>query len=499
MHMKSDRRELDKVFKRRDRYEIPDWQREEVWEESRKQLLIDSILRGWKLPKFYFVASKTEPVTYEVVDGQQRLSTIFDFLSGELALSDKMAAEFGSKHYKGLPDKLSDLVDDFKIDFDIIEDATDEELMDFFQRLQSGLQLNSSEKLNAIPSKLKTFCRNMAKHEFFKKKVAFDNKRYAHFDVVAKVATLEVEGFGAGLRYDDVRQVFETQKNFSDKSQVAVRIRSSLDFLAASIPDKYPAFRSRSLTQSFISLICQLQEKDALKGKEAKIAEFAKSFVSELSAQVEKGQSATDTDLIAFQKSINANVKSGPVTRDQVLLRKLFQFDPSFLTNADANAIAAADFSGEIANVAKSVRSLLLDINSGYAAINGSDLFKATSKTVQAQVSIGEPINSYSEYKEFVENLYFLFWEGPGSKLVEKPQSFKDANTLRTELQHDVDHGKTSAVAKKKLAYGQTFKKYSGVASPVVAAPSQFPLLQLALLRAIKDDLAEFLVDMAEA
>ncbi|WP_181443456.1 DUF262 domain-containing protein [Porphyrobacter sp. YT40] len=494
--MKSDRRELDKVFKRRDRYEIPDWQREEVWEESRKQLLIDSILRGWKLPKFYFVASKTEPVTYEVVDGQQRLATIFEFLSGELSLSDKMAKEFGSKHYKGLPDNISDAVDDFKIDFDIIEDATDEELMEFFQRLQSGLQLNSSEKLNAIPSKLKTFCKNMAKHEFFKNKVAFDNKRYAHFDVVAKVATLEVEGFGAGLRYEDVRQVFEAQKNFSEKSQVAVRIKSSLDFLAASIPDKYPAFRSRSLTQSFISLICHLQEKGALKGKEGTIAEFAKFFVSELSAQVEKGQSATDSDLIAFQKSINANIKSGPVIRDQVLLRKLFQFDPSFLTSVDATAIAAADFSGEIASVAKNLRSLVVEINSAFAAKSGSDLFKATNKTVQAQVAIGEPISSYSEYKEFVENLYFLFWEGPGSKINDKPQSFKDVNTLRTELQHDVDHGKASSVTKKKLVHGQTFKKYSGVASPVVAAPSQFPLLQLSLLRAIKDDLAEIFVNL---
>ena len=338
----------------------------------------------------------------------------------------------------------------------------------------------------------------MGKHDFFKKKVAFDDKRYAHFDVAAKVATLEVEGFGAGLRYDDVRQVFEAQKNFSDKSQVAVRIKSALEFLAASVPDKCAAFRSRSLTQSFISLICQLQEKDALKGKEATIAAFAKAFVDELGAQVEKGQAATDTDLIAFQKSINANVKSGPVVRDQVLLRKLFQFDPSFLTSADPSAIAAADFSGEIASVAKKVRSLVLDINNVHAAINGSDLFKATSKTAEAQAAIGEAIGSFAQYKDFVENLYFLFWEGPGSKLADKPGSFKDANTLRTELQHDVDHGKSSAIAKKKMAHGDTFKKYSGVTSPVVAAPSQFPLLQLGLLKALQNDLADLLASQGE-
>ena len=57
MKMTPQRRALDKIYKRRDRYEIPEWQREEVWDTAKKQQLIDSILRGWRLPKFYFVKS----------------------------------------------------------------------------------------------------------------------------------------------------------------------------------------------------------------------------------------------------------------------------------------------------------------------------------------------------------------------------------------------------------------------------------------------------------
>ena len=239
MKMRSDTRELDKIYKRRDRYEIPDWQREEVWDLPRKQLLIDSILRGWRLPKFYFVLTATNPQGYEVVDGQQRLATIFEFLSDELDLSDDTAKEFGGKTYRSLPVDVSDKVDDFEIDFDEIYDANDTDLMEFFQRLQSGLQLNSSEKLNAIRSKLRTFCRNQSNHDFFINRVAFSDKRYAHFDVMAKVATLEVEGVGTGLRFADVKQVFESQANFSEQSQVAKRIRSALDFLAIAYTSRY--------------------------------------------------------------------------------------------------------------------------------------------------------------------------------------------------------------------------------------------------------------------
>lgn len=76
MKMTAGRRALDKIYKRRDRYEIPEWQRGEVWNTERKQQLVDSILRGWKLPKFYFV--KLDDDELQVVDGQQRLSAIYE-------------------------------------------------------------------------------------------------------------------------------------------------------------------------------------------------------------------------------------------------------------------------------------------------------------------------------------------------------------------------------------------------------------------------------------
>jgi len=40
MKMQSKTRAIDKIYKRRDRYEIPEWQRQEVWSRSKKQNLI---------------------------------------------------------------------------------------------------------------------------------------------------------------------------------------------------------------------------------------------------------------------------------------------------------------------------------------------------------------------------------------------------------------------------------------------------------------------------
>ena len=89
-----------------------------------------------------------------------------------------------------------------------------------------------------------------------------------------------------------------------------------------------------------------------------------------------------------------------------------------------------------------------------------------------------------------MSSLYFVFWEGIGDRLKNKiPTSFSDVNTLRTDLQHDLDHGKQSKAAAKRKRSSITFKKYAGVATPKTAAPENFPVLQVGLLNQIEKDL----------
>jgi hypothetical protein len=80
-------------------------------------------------------------------------------IPNELSLNSESARKFGGSLYRDLPQKVADSFDDFEIEYDVIEDATDEELKEFFQRLQAGLPLTSSEKLNALHSRLRDYCR----------------------------------------------------------------------------------------------------------------------------------------------------------------------------------------------------------------------------------------------------------------------------------------------------------------------------------------------------
>jgi hypothetical protein len=59
-------------------------------------------------------------------DGQQRLAAIFEFFSDDLPLSPESAGLFGGAVYSDLKRPVADAFDDFDIEYDVIEDATNQ-------------------------------------------------------------------------------------------------------------------------------------------------------------------------------------------------------------------------------------------------------------------------------------------------------------------------------------------------------------------------------------
>lgn len=496
MKMATKTRAIDKIYKRRDRYEVPEWQRQEVWSRSKRQNLIDTILRGWKLPKFYLLRLRDDPEEYEVVDGQQRLAAILEFFDNALPLAEETAARVGGLRYEDLPDSIADQFDDYEIEFDEITEASEEEIKQFFQRLQDGLPLTSSEKLNSIHSKLRDFVVKKSKHKFLKR-ISVSDKRYGHFDVVAKTAAIEVDGIEVGLRYDELRALFESQSAFSDKSNAAKRIANALDYADRGFNDEQAAvLRNRTIAQSLLTLICRIQRSQNAAGRETAVAEFFVAFIRELGRQVELGNKATDPDYLRFQRTVSANVKAGAQIRQEILLRKLLVHDPAFVDAFDAAALAEAGIAKAIKDRGAEVSDLVTQANARHSAKTGDDLFKPTNKTVESLLRIARPVRDEDGYGSLIDDLYFVFHESPGGRLGVIPASFGDVNILRTELRHDVDHGKAGKVRAKRKKGGETFKKYSSVDSPSGMAPERFAVVQLNILEALRNDLIKVVASL---
>ena len=68
---------------------IPEVQREpKIWTLEQKQNLIDSLINDFDIPKIYFRRRENEPNVWWLIDGQQRLTTINEFLNGDFILSN---------------------------------------------------------------------------------------------------------------------------------------------------------------------------------------------------------------------------------------------------------------------------------------------------------------------------------------------------------------------------------------------------------------------------
>ena len=107
----------------------PQYQRTPVWNEAKRQLLIDSILRQYDVPKFYLRASNP-PYEHEVIDGQQRLRAIWDFCDDQYMLSDtsKDIPDLGDLSGKKFSELPSDVQDQIGI-FELIVDSKNKETL----------------------------------------------------------------------------------------------------------------------------------------------------------------------------------------------------------------------------------------------------------------------------------------------------------------------------------------------------------------------------------
>ncbi|WP_425438410.1 DUF262 domain-containing protein [Methanobacterium petrolearium] len=85
-------------YKEKDLVFNTEYQRSEVWNLKKKQKLIDSIIKEYNLGMIFL--RRNEENYFEVLDGQQRLKSIFKFLENEYPTSGEWTPEVGKKTLK---------------------------------------------------------------------------------------------------------------------------------------------------------------------------------------------------------------------------------------------------------------------------------------------------------------------------------------------------------------------------------------------------------------
>lgn len=199
------------LYRMRDKLQLdPDYQRlSEIWTLDKRQGLIDTILNDFDVPKLYlhkFQKQKTikgRQYDYAIVDGKQRLESLWGFIDGKIALADDFEYFKDDKIVaKGMTyAELGQSYPDLKVSFDgfplsvvVIETDDLEVIEEMFSRLNEASPLTAAEKRNAFAGPLPGAIRRLAKGGFFTEALPFPNRRYRHFDLAAKFLLAQSEG-----------------------------------------------------------------------------------------------------------------------------------------------------------------------------------------------------------------------------------------------------------------------------------------------------------------
>lgn len=148
---------------------IPEYQREFVWDENRQSKFIESVLMGLPVPFMFGIAN--ENGTTEILDGAQRINTLFSFVNDELVLKKLERIDLlNNLTFSKLPTAQKNKFLDRSIRMVILpETVTNQARLDMFERINSGSEhLKKSEiRKGAYSGLFYDFVSNLAKNELF--------------------------------------------------------------------------------------------------------------------------------------------------------------------------------------------------------------------------------------------------------------------------------------------------------------------------------------------
>lgn len=187
----------------------PEYQRNYIYSDNdgkKEAAVIESVLKGYPLGLIYF--NKVTEDKFEVLDGQQRITSLGRFLTEKFAIKDENGME---QYFTGLPEEQKKKILETKLLIYECE-GEEKEIKEWFKTINiSGVPLNSQELLNAIYSG--PFV-TKAKEEFSNSQNAQNQKRCAYVNgkvnrqeilqtALEWVSDDNIDNYMSKHRYDD--------------------------------------------------------------------------------------------------------------------------------------------------------------------------------------------------------------------------------------------------------------------------------------------------------
>ncbi|MEM2276853.1 MAG: DUF262 domain-containing protein [Thermoproteota archaeon] len=310
------------LIRHRDEFDVDrTYQREEVWPRKLKQYLIDTILKNLDIGRIWV---RAEGQKHWIVDGQQRLYSIWEFANNEFPLNREFSGDLGGKFYRDLPKDIRDVFDEYNVSIVYLLGMTDAEIRDIFRRINSGIPLNTAERLNASPGDIVPTMRKLSQHPFFKDVCGLSElKRYRAYHIVAQIMLLQKNGItDISPRY--LFDFFESQSNLNEKSSIIREIVNVLNYLEKALEKPTYELRKPSWIITIYLLTSYLLRNYVMKGAESRFKNFLSNFYNDVQKSIKTG----DQELIDFHfaASRGTTSKDNIQKRHDIIFKRFWEY-----------------------------------------------------------------------------------------------------------------------------------------------------------------------------
>ena len=211
-----------------------------LWPANARSYFIDSILNEFPFPKVVIrqtVDLVTRKSKREIVDGQQRLTAIRDFIEDKFKLT-RVSSGYSSDTFGRLEESVQARFLAYEVSMDVIVSATNDEVLEIFRRINSyQLPLNDAEKRHATyQGEFKWFIKEMMDlySPMLESYGILTLKQVSRMEdavLLTELAQVAIEGV---KKRDNrlLKRLYESNDEaFPNADEVRSRITETLDFL----------------------------------------------------------------------------------------------------------------------------------------------------------------------------------------------------------------------------------------------------------------------------
>jgi len=245
----------------------PEFQRRKVWGPKARSFLIDTILNGFPIPAIHIrqkIDVGTKRTIRQVVDGQQRLGAILNYIKDEFTVMKVHNKKYGGLTYSELPPDVQERFLEYDLFVDFLIGATDSDVLEVFARINSyTIVLNTQEKLNAqFSGKFKQLIYSLGREhlEFWRKNQILTNYSIMRMGEAELTTDLIIAMIDGIQNRKNIKSYYKTYDDeFGQEDMIKERFEKLIDTIAEIFGNMLieSPFRSKTL---FYSLFCALYD-----------------------------------------------------------------------------------------------------------------------------------------------------------------------------------------------------------------------------------------------